>query len=190
MNSLDDIDHKSTVEDFLTLKKTDLVTFLRKLNEKISGNKSELALRCYNVNQLNHGIRQNIESNDERKNTNIDIQDIPPITELNSGWTSTQNLLPQILYKNVEDYLLHSTHRTKDREKMQCYRQFIRGFNFHKENYIHNIMVNLIDDMSKFCYVRSKCYPSMKQETYTQWLLITKDKPFHIAQASCTCPAG
>jgi hypothetical protein len=91
---------------------------------------------------------------------------------------------------HVEDYLLHSTHRTKDREKIQCYRQFIRGFNFHKENYIHNIMVNLIDDMSKFCYVRSKCYPSMKQEPYTQWLLITKDKPFHIAQASCTCPAG
>ena len=42
----------------------------------------------------------------------------------------------------------------------------------------------------KFCYIRSKCYPSMKQETYTQWLLITKDKPFHIAQTSCTCPAG
>ena len=56
MNLLDDIDHKSTVEDFLTLKKTDLVTFLRKLNEKISGNKSELALRCYNVNRLNHGM--------------------------------------------------------------------------------------------------------------------------------------
>jgi len=118
MNSLDDIDHKSTVEALLTLKKTDLVTFLRKLNEKISGNKSELAHRCYDVNQLNHGIGQNIESNDERKNTNIDIQDIPPITELNSGWTSTQHLLPQILYKNVEDYLLHSTHRMEDREKM------------------------------------------------------------------------
>jgi hypothetical protein len=45
-------------------------------------------------------FRQNIESNDERKNTNIDIQDIPPITELNSGWTSTQDLLPRISYKD------------------------------------------------------------------------------------------
>ena len=53
MKSLDDIDHKSTVVDLLTLKKTDLVTFLRKFNEKISGNKFELDLRCYNVNQLN-----------------------------------------------------------------------------------------------------------------------------------------
>ena len=64
-----------------------------------------------------HGITQNIESNAERKNTNTDIQDIPPITELNSGWTSTQDLLPRISYKDVEDYLLYSTRRTEDREK-------------------------------------------------------------------------
>ena len=104
MKSLDDIDHKSTVEDFLTLKKTDLVTFLRKFNEQTSGNKSELALRCYNVNQLNHGITQNIESNDERINSNTDIQDIPPITEINSGWTCFGSVLTQLHYKL--DYLL------------------------------------------------------------------------------------
>ena len=53
--------------------------------EKISGNKSELALRCYNVDQLNHGITQTIDSMLKEKNTNTDIEDIPPITELNSG---------------------------------------------------------------------------------------------------------
>ena len=41
-----DVDSKATLEDFLTLKnKTELVQFLRKCNEKISGNKNELALR-------------------------------------------------------------------------------------------------------------------------------------------------
>ena len=39
--------------------------------------------------------------------------------------------------KDVETYLLKS--RSDDNEKMSCYRQFIRGFNFYKENYIHNI---------------------------------------------------
>jgi hypothetical protein len=34
-------------------------------------------------------------------------------------------------------YLLKS--RSDDNEKMSCYRQFIRGFNFYKENYIHDI---------------------------------------------------
>jgi hypothetical protein len=36
---------KATLEDFLTLKKTKLVQFLRKCIEQVSGNKNELALR-------------------------------------------------------------------------------------------------------------------------------------------------
>ena len=39
--------------------------------------------------------------------------------------------------KDVETYLLKS--RSDDNEKKSCYRQFIRGFNFYKENYIHDI---------------------------------------------------
>ena len=39
--------------------------------------------------------------------------------------------------KDVETYLLKS--RSDDNEKMGCYRQFIRVFNFYKENYIHDI---------------------------------------------------
>ena len=35
--------------------------------------------------------------------------------------------------KDVETYLL------KSRSEMSCYRQFNRGFNFYKENYIHDI---------------------------------------------------
>ena len=40
-----DVDSKATLEDFLTLKKTELVQFLRKCNVKISGIKNELTLR-------------------------------------------------------------------------------------------------------------------------------------------------
>ena len=39
--------------------------------------------------------------------------------------------------KDVETYLLKS--RSDDNEKISCYRQFIRVFNFYKENYIHEI---------------------------------------------------
>ena len=39
--------------------------------------------------------------------------------------------------KDVETYLLKS--RSDDNENMSCYRQFNRGFNFYKENYIHDI---------------------------------------------------
>ena len=40
--------------------------------------------------------------------------------------------------KDVETYLLKS--RSDDNEKMSYYRQFNRGFNFYKENYIHDIL--------------------------------------------------
>ena len=39
--------------------------------------------------------------------------------------------------KDVEAYHLKS--RSDDNEKMSCSRQFIRGFNFYKENYVHDI---------------------------------------------------
>ena len=39
--------------------------------------------------------------------------------------------------KDVETYLLKG--RSDDNEKMSCYRQFIRVFNFYRENYIHDI---------------------------------------------------
>jgi hypothetical protein len=39
--------------------------------------------------------------------------------------------------KDVETYLLKS--RSDDNEKMSCYIQFNRGFNFYKENNIHDI---------------------------------------------------
>ena len=39
--------------------------------------------------------------------------------------------------KDVGTYLLKS--RSDDNEKMSCYRKFNRGFNFYKENYIHDI---------------------------------------------------
>ena len=48
-----------------------------------------------------------------KKTTNTDIQIIPPITELNSGWTSTQYVHPQILYKDVEEYTVLIERRTE-----------------------------------------------------------------------------
>jgi hypothetical protein len=40
--------------------------------------------------------------------------------------------------KDVGTYLLKS--RSDDNEKMSYYRKLNRGFNFYKENYIHDIL--------------------------------------------------
>ena len=100
--------------------------------------------------------------------------------------------MQQILHKNIENYLINSRHRTVDRKKMSCYRQFIRGYNFHKEGYVHSIMMNILNISTEnpLCYARSKCFASMKKEIYTRWILLTETVPVTIVKASCTCPAG
>ena len=98
--------------------------------------------------------------------------------------------MPTSTHKDVETYLIKSSHRTCDSEKMACYRQYIQGHKFSKEKYIHKIMVNTIADDNPLSYIRSKCHASMKKEVYTQWILLSKTSPVSIIKASCTCPAG
>ena len=123
-----DVDSKATPEDFI-----------RKCNEKISGNKNELALRASNANQVIYAYGANSSVDDDVKYDKDSVEDreVPLISELNTGWSSKENIFPQLSHKDVEAYLLKS--RSDDNEKMSCYRQFIRGFNFYKENYIHDI---------------------------------------------------
>lgn len=153
---IEDINDKTTVEDFLTLKKSDLV--LRSSSAKISGNKDELARRAFETNQTNNGVTALLStvfvSQHSYTNDNVDI---PPYNELNCGWTSDLSLLPPVSHQDEESFLIHSSHRTGDNEQMLCYRQFIRGYHFFKENHVHDLMINSIDDDCESCYIRSKC---------------------------------
>jgi hypothetical protein len=61
--------------------------------------------------------------------------------------------------KDVEMYLLKS--RSDDNEKMSCYRQFIRGFNFYKENYIYDIFFLNFYKKKEVIYTYFKTYFSL-----------------------------
>lgn len=180
------LDSKTTIEDILNYKKTDIQSYLKSKGKKISDTKLELAKRAYETNKYDDVNIESVVNSDP----NLADEKIVPIDSLKTGWTSEIQLFPKISHNDVENYLLHSSHRTEDNEKMECYRQFIRGFNFFKEGYVHKIMINLISEDSKFCYIRSKCSPSMKQGMYNQWISISRDSPCTITKAFCSCPAG
>jgi hypothetical protein len=59
-----------------------------------------------------------------------------------------------MLYKDIEHYLLNSSHKTGDKGKILCFRQFVRGYNFYKKHYVHKVMTNVVID--NCCYIRSK----------------------------------
>ncbi|XP_052778029.1 uncharacterized protein LOC128215381 [Mya arenaria] len=115
---------------------------------------------------------------------------LPNYDELSTGWSSDPALLPKLALSDIEKYLIHSSHRTSDSMKMECYRQYIRGLIFYKEKYVHKVMINTLSESSSHCYVKSKCHPSMKQGFHTQWVLMTKGTHLLIMKANCTCPAG
>lgn len=127
------------------------------------------------------------------ENATISSSDVntPSFEELTAGWTSNLNNMQKIMHTDVENYFINSRHRTVDRKKMSYYRQFIRGYNFYKEGYVHNIMMNNnISTENPLYYVRSKCFASTKKEVCTQWFLLTKTVPVTIMKVSGTCPAG
>ena len=106
--------------------------------KKISGYKNELALRASNANQVIYVANSSVDDDVKYDKDSVEDREVPLKSELNTGWSSKENIFPQISHKDVETYLLNS--RSDDNAgKMSCYRQFIRGFNFYKENYIHDI---------------------------------------------------
>ncbi|KAJ8310188.1 hypothetical protein KUTeg_012053 [Tegillarca granosa] len=134
----------TTVEDLLALKKSALQAYLKQKNRKISGTKLELAERAFEVNKEDNVCmptssvsdareKGSLSDTESRSNSHVSDTDIISVDSLNSGWTSDTKLFPQISHRDVEQYLIYSSHRTEDSGKMECYRQFIRGFNFYKE---------------------------------------------------------
>ena len=81
------VDSKARLEDFLTLKKTALVQFLWKCNEKFSDNKNGLALRvrAFNANQVIYGANSSVDDDVKYDKDYVADREVPLISELNIG---------------------------------------------------------------------------------------------------------
>jgi hypothetical protein len=143
---------QTTYEDILTFKKSDIQAFLSKNRFPINGNKPVLAQRALECIQLSLGVSQSLNKESSScldysaSLAIVDDINFPNIESLKFGWSSETGRFPKLKQKGVENCLIHSSHRTEDQENMQCYRQFIRGYNFFKEGYIHKVMVNEINE--------------------------------------------
>lgn len=138
----------TTVEDILKFKKSQIQTFLRVNHIKVSGNKLELAQRV--VKAIKDRSCTTPSQIPPCQTSDVHVP-VPDIKDLHSCWAGKSDMFPKIKIQDVENYLIHSSHRTVDAKKMQCYRQCIKGLNFFKEGYIHKIMMNEINPDSEYC---------------------------------------
>lgn len=154
---------KTTVEDVLNFTKTEIQNFLRLNRFKISGSKLTLAQRVADsICDQNNSIEQLAAEEHVGVPPFLCADNVPNISDVQSGWSGESVSFPKVTINDIEKHLLHSSHRTEVSGKMQCYRQYIRGLNFYKEGYIHEIMMNEISDTCQMCYIR----PSMHKCVY------------------------
>ncbi|WAR17917.1 hypothetical protein MAR_032511 [Mya arenaria] len=137
------------VDDIVNLKKDQIIAYLRSRKQKISGNKHDIATTALNFLQIELGISDSL-SLSENNSVPPSSDNLPIYDELSTGWSSDPALLPELALSDIEKYLIHSSHRTSDSMKMECYRQYIRGLNFYKENYAHKVMINTLSESSKW----------------------------------------
>jgi len=96
-----DVDSKARLEDFLTLKKTELVQFLWKCNEQFSDNKNGLALRvrAFNANQVIYGANSSVDDDVKYDKDSVEDREVPLISELNIGRSSKEISSPKLVTK-------------------------------------------------------------------------------------------
>lgn len=126
----------TTFEDILNFKKEKIKSHLISNNLKTSGSKQELARRTFEHNQSQHNQTVNNASETPTDASYGDCSSIPSISELTDGWSSnfSDKINSPVTQKDIEKYLIKSSNRTCDRQKMACYRQYIQGHKFAREN--------------------------------------------------------
>jgi hypothetical protein len=68
--------------------------------------KAELALRTFNANQVIYGANSYVDDDVKYDKDSVGVREVPLISELNTVWSSKENLFPQVSHKDVETYLL------------------------------------------------------------------------------------
>lgn len=125
----------TTFEDILNFKKEKIKSHLIS-NNLTSGSKQELARKRFEHNQSEHNQTVNNASETPTDASYGDCFSIPSISELTDGWSSnfSDKINPPVTQKDIEKYLIKSSNRTCDRQKIACYRQYIQGHKFARKN--------------------------------------------------------
>ncbi|XP_021342391.1 uncharacterized protein LOC110442873 [Mizuhopecten yessoensis] len=121
-------------------------------------------------------------------------------SKLDSSWTTVSNdNLPDISDKDIENYFLYQTNPTSGK-RARFQRHLKKARKFCAENFLCDIAYHNVSVESEVCYVKAKCKPSIRNivhvgntgqtaNLYSLNVCITKSTG-HIMTAYCDCKAG
>ena len=95
---------QTTVEDILNYRKSEIQTFLKQKRLRINGNKLQLAQRVVDFIQFSQSSKDQTQSDNQVNNNEFvtALNDIPCISDLQSGWTGKTDTFPKVTIKDVE----------------------------------------------------------------------------------------
>jgi hypothetical protein len=101
-----------------------LEDFLRKCNEQISGSKNEIALRPSKANQYIYGAIFSVDDDVRCDKDSVEDREVTLISELNTGWSSKENISPQQIYFKVNNFFLYKYKKKKCRVYNFLYKSY------------------------------------------------------------------
>lgn len=184
-DSSDETDRNELLPSLADLEKwcvKDLKNWLQERDLKRSGSKSILAKRVYRALRTTcNSDSDDCDSSSIYSNRQIFSS---KYSELDSSWeTATQDILPQMSEKGVENYFMFHKDPFSARNA-KFIRHFQKGRKLCNENYVSNIMYHPVDDSSDICYLKANCKPSMRSHvqvgkekmasTYSLYICLSK----------------
>lgn len=180
-----------TKVDFNKWTVAQLQDFLADRGINKSGNKQKLIENVFGTFQMNLPIvqtdaAQELQIIKNERSSKLVIENglviLPDPNKLMDNWVAAPSLLPDTLYKDVNNYLI----------EQDAGKAFNSGKSLLQSGHIFNVMVNTISPNIRYCFVKGLCYPEQKFKTkdaYVVWICLQKDSGT-IECGDCTCVAG
>lgn len=201
LDSPDHSDHENSSPTIDVLKRwtvKKLKGWLEDHGMKRSGSKDVLVKRVFRAYQ------NLLDSDSSLSDSDHDLQPSRRMhldfTKLDSSWTTVSNdILPDISDKDIENYFLYQTNPTSGK-RARFQRHLKKARKFCAENFLRDIAYHNVSEISEVCYVKARCKPSMRNivhvgntgqtaSLYSLNVCITKSTG-HIMCAYCDCKAG
>ena len=170
-----------------------LKNYLRRHNQYVTGNKSELLERAIGIKKLQLRDKYDQDSVDSRecvsrreeKLTTPLGEKLPDPLSLASGWISDVVDIPDFSERDVYNYLVLRLNA----------KRHLRAKVYYEDRHVYGISQHQVTDKSSHCFVRCKVIPSLPtakvsdNPDHTVWLCMSKVTG-QVHSADCSCTAG
>ena len=180
-----------------TWNNKELVRWLIDHKKKKSGNKQVLVHRILRSLRFDNSSWSDTDSSEFTSEEESEV--LPPLSSLQNGWSPVStDVCPPIREEDVDNYFIFNKNPFTGKHK-NCHRQLKKAKKFCNESYIHDIKINQISDENDYCYITSKCKPSMRDTVIVNDGKVTQHYTLHVTMIKktgkiegglCNCKPG